>query len=375
MEVTLTNRITFEAQAGGRTDGEFEREADKSARGPRSRAIASSFRGILAGGAILAGLVVPSAGAATPVPETFVVDAPAGRHDTVALVTMDDGARLWVKVLGDDPGKPLLIVHHGAPGVSSHLEPEGSFGFLADRYRVLVFDARGSGVSDLQPPYTHARWVDDVDALRRWAGADKFVLAGGSYGTFIALEYALRHPEHLDGIILRGASAEGPSTIQNGLEAALKGVVPKDDERQTRLWMGQARDDEDLKVGFEEFAHVFAPPPGQALPAPEKAGPPVRHFLPIFHAATHDWAFSRNLPTYDVRDRLASIHVPVLVTVGRYDQVTVPAGAELIAQRIPGAELVVFEHSGHSVPADEPAQFQTTVAGFLDTIHRHDEAR
>ncbi|MBE7156821.1 MAG: alpha/beta fold hydrolase [Rhodospirillales bacterium] len=331
------------------------------------------FFPMLATGAILAGIAATSTGATPPVPETFVADAPVGRHDTVAQVTMDDGAKLWVKVLGDDPGKPLLIAHHGAPGVSSHLEPEASFGFLADHFRVLVFDARGSGVSDLKEPYSHERWVEDVDQLRRWAGADKFVLAGGSYGTFISLEYALRHPEHLDAVVLRGPSAEGPSTIRHGLEAALKGAVPKDDERQTRMWMGQARDDDDLKIGFEEFARVFAPPPGQAAPASEKASaPPTRHFPPIFHAETHDWAFSRNLPAYDVREQLASIHVPMLVTVGRYDQVTVPAGAELIAQKIPGAKLVIFEHSGHSVPADEPAKFQATVNNFLDLIYQHD---
>ena len=325
-------------------------------------------------GAILASVMTPPVTAAPPVPETFVADAPAGRHDIVAPVTMDDGAKLLVKVLGDDPAKPLLIAHHGAPGVSSHLEPEASFGFLADRYRVLVFDARGSGYSDLKPPYSHERWVEDVDQLRRWAGADKFVLAGGSYGTFISLEYALRHPGHLDAVILRGPSAEGPSTIKNGLEAALK-AVHGDDERQTRMWMGQARDDEDLRLGFEKFAGVFAPPADMMLPAAERAAPPAHRFPPIFHAATHDWAFSKNRPVYDVRERLASIHVPTLVTVGRYDQITVPAGAELIARCIPDATLVVFEHSGHSVPADEPAGFQAMVNGFLDPICQRNTAR
>ncbi len=325
----------------------------------------------LAAGALLASVLITPARAASPVPETFTEEGTTGRHDTVAQVTMDDGAKLWVKVLGDDPAKPLLIAHHGAPGVSSHLEPEASFGFLADRYRVLVFDARGSGYSDLKEPYTHARWVEDVDQLRRWAGADRFVLAGGSYGTFISLEYALAHPEHLDAVILRGPSAEGPATLKDGLEAALK-AVHGDDERQTRMWRGQARDDEDLQLGFEKFAGVFAPPADQILPVAERAAPPAHRFPPVFHAATHDWAFSKNLPAYDVRERLPSIQVPMLVTVGRYDQVTVPAGAALIAQRVPGARLVVFEHSGHSVPADEPAKFQATINGFLDPIYRHD---
>ena len=360
-------------ELGGRVDGEFGRAVNASVRRSDGHRFKAGPLLILAASVILAGVAAPPSRADTPVPETFVADAPAGRHDTVAQVTMDDGAKLWVKVLGDDPGKPLLIAHHGAPGVSSHLEPEASFGFLADRYRVLVFDARGSGYSDLKEPYSHERWVEDVDALRQWAGADRCVLAGGSYGTFISLEYALCHPEHLDAVILRGPSAEGPATLKNGLAAALK-AVHGDDERQTRMWMGQARDDEDLRQGFEKFAGVFAPPADQMLPVSERAAPPAHRFPPVFHAATHDWAFSKNLPAYDVRERLASIRVPMLVTVGRYDQVTVPAGAELIAQRVPGASLVIFEHAGHSVPADEPAKFQVTLNRFLDSLRQGGQA-
>lgn len=79
---------------------------------------------------------------------------------------MDDGAFLNVKVLGDHPSKPLLIALHGAPGLSSLAEPEAEFAFLAGIFRVLVFDARGSGRSDLTPPFTHDRWVRDIEYLR-----------------------------------------------------------------------------------------------------------------------------------------------------------------------------------------------------------------
>ena len=86
-----------------------------------------------------------------------------------STVQMDDGVRLHVKLLGEDsnPTKPLLIAHHGAPGLSTHLEPESTFGFLSGIFRVLVFDARGSGVSDLTGPYTHDRWIKDIETLRQ----------------------------------------------------------------------------------------------------------------------------------------------------------------------------------------------------------------
>lgn len=85
-------------------------------------------------------------------------------HSTVRL---SDGAKIKVWLLGGaDKAKPLVIVLHGAPGFSTHAEPEASFGFLATRFRVLVYDARGSGESDLQGPYTDDRWATDVEELR-----------------------------------------------------------------------------------------------------------------------------------------------------------------------------------------------------------------
>jgi proline iminopeptidase len=79
-------------------------------------------------------------------------------------VILSNGAKIYAKLLGNgDQSKPLLIVLHGAPGLPTHVEPETSFGFLQSRFRVLIYDARGSGVSDKKKPYTNARWAQDVD--------------------------------------------------------------------------------------------------------------------------------------------------------------------------------------------------------------------
>src|SRR5690606_24521373 len=117
-----------------------------------------------------------------------------------------DGAKLRVDVQGEGNAVPIYA-HHGAPGLGSHAEPKRSFGPLADEYRVVSFDARGSGESDATPPFTHEQWVADVDALREHLGDERIVMAGGSYGGYIALEYTLAHPDRVTHLILRDTSA------------------------------------------------------------------------------------------------------------------------------------------------------------------------
>lgn len=87
----------------------------------------------------------------------------------MSTVEVDDGVKLFVKVFGEDDSnkaKPLLITLHGAPGLFTHAEPEACFSHLSSLFRVLVFDGRGSGASDMIGPYTHERWMKDIEYLR-----------------------------------------------------------------------------------------------------------------------------------------------------------------------------------------------------------------
>ena len=89
----------------------------------------------------------------------------------ISKVQVDDGVNLHVKLVGGDSAttKPLLIALHGAPGLFTSAEPEAAFSHLSSLFRVLVFDGRGSGDSDITGPYTHERWMKDVDFLRNEA--------------------------------------------------------------------------------------------------------------------------------------------------------------------------------------------------------------
>lgn len=268
-----------------------------------------------------------------------------------------NGCRLTVQDLGPRDA-PLVIAHHGGGGIGSMKEPLDTFGPLADEYRVIVFDARGCGTSEAIPPYSHAQWAADVDALREWAGAEKLTVAGGSYGGFIALEYALAYPERVQAVMLRDTAADGAN-----LEIAFENARNQDRieiqwDNFNRYWSGQIRDDADLKQCWSEMIGLY-----------DHDYDPERSALAVeagsYRHEAHNWCFQHNWGQYDLKDRLATIAAPTLVTVGRYDWVTPVSCSETIAELVPGAELVVFEGSGHSPQKEEAELFQQVIRQFM----------
>jgi len=268
-----------------------------------------------------------------------------------------NGNPLEVEVLGPE-GAPVMIVHHGAPGLGSRAEPRTSFGPFSDVLRVVVFDARGSGHSGMTPPFSHEQYVADVEVLREWIGAERIVMAGGSYGGFVSLEYAIAHPDRVQALVLRDTAASNAFEERARANALQSNRVQLDMELYDRMMRGECRDDADLEAGWRMIVPLY----DHEL-TPEKVEARLRGT--VYHHESHNWAFARNIPAYDVRDRLPSITAPALVTVGRHDWITPVAAAEEIARLIPNAELVVFEESGHSPQLEEPERFQRTVRDFL----------
>ena len=269
-----------------------------------------------------------------------------------------NGCRLTVEVSGPEDG-PVLIAHHGGGGIGSLAEPKATFGPLADRFRVVVFDARGCGTSEGVPPYSHEQWAADVEGLREWTGAEQIVVAGGSYGGFIALEYAVRYPGRVQAMVLRDTSADG-SNLELAFENARnQDRVEIDWERFNRYWHGETRDDADLKSLWSELIPLYDKHyDAERSAAAVEAG--------YYRHEAHNWCFQHNWGRYDLKADLPAVTAPTLVTVGRYDWVTPVSSSETIAALLPNAELVVFEDSGHSPQNEERELFQSTIRAFLD---------
>jgi len=272
-----------------------------------------------------------------------------------------NGNRLAVEVLGPE-GAPVILTHHGAPGLGSRAEPRASFGRLADHYRVVVFDARGSGSSEGKQPYTHEQWAADLDGLREWADVEKVCIAGGSYGGFMAMEYAIRYPERVAAMVLRDTAPDNGHSEMARHNALASDRVQVDMEMFDRIDEGRVRDDEDLRACWREILPLYDFHYDPDAVERKVAATPYRY-------EAHNFAFAHNLPGWDISEQLRGVRVPTLVTVGRTDWITPVECSEKIASLMPDARLVVFEHSGHSPQIEEADAWTATVRAFLDEVY------
>jgi proline iminopeptidase len=271
-----------------------------------------------------------------------------------------NGNRLAVEVLGPE-GAPVILTHHGAPGLGSRAEPKASFGRLADEYRVVVFDARGSGVSEGNGVFSHEQWAADLDALREWAGAEQVIMAGGSYGGFMSMEYATRYPDRVRAMVLRDTSPDHGNAHLARENAMNSTRVKIDMEIFDRIDTGRVRDNDDLRLCWEHILPLYDFEYDPVKVAEKVAATPYRY-------EAHNYAFSVNLPNYDLKPLLPTVTAPTLITVGRVDWITPVACSETIAGLIPDSRLVVFEKSGHSPPVEEAESWTKTVREFLAGI-------
>ena len=225
----------------------------------------------------------------------------------------------------------------------------------------MVFDARGCGVSEGKPPFSHAQWAADVDGLREWLGAEQVMVAGGSYGGFIAMEYAVRYPDRVQAMILRDTSADN-SNLERAFESARhQDRVEINWDNFNRYWSGRIYDDADLKARWADiiplYDYEYDP---VAAAARVEAG--------IYRHEAHNWCFEQNMPGYDLKPQLPGVRCPTLVTVGRTDWITPVASAETIAALIPDSRLVIFEKSGHSPQIEEADKFQAVLRDFIREV-------
>jgi proline iminopeptidase len=247
---------------------------------------------------------------------------------------------------------PTCLLLHGGLGLD-HTLYRPAFDQLADRLRLVYFDHRGNGRSGRPSlsTLTMEQFADDANALAEHLSARRVLVIGHSYGGFVAQELALRHPDRVAGLVLVATTPGQLGTAEPDEQG-----TPPPAELAAAM-----RSTPRTNAEFADLLSALLPWYLHRLPS-AAVEPLLRRSILDVAAWTRSMAVLR---TWSSVDRLHRIQVPTLLLVGRHDLFCSPAQSRRIVQRIPGAELVVLEHSGHLPWLEEPEPFFTALGAWL----------
>jgi pimeloyl-ACP methyl ester carboxylesterase len=222
---------------------------------------------------------------------------------------------------------------------------------LEERFRVIRYDARGIGRSDVPPgPYTVELAASDAVAVLDAAGAEAAHVLGVSLGGIVAQEVALTYPDRVRSLLLLSTHPGGDGTTWPDPEViqALTdrvGLSPEESIRAT-----------------ERFAYA---PGGD----PERIEEDVRRRLELPNTDEgYQNQLAGGLGYQGTLHRLKDVSAPTLVFTGDRDRMVPPVNSELLAREIPDAQLVIIEDAGHVVFTDQPGAVCDAIIGFVDSL-------
>jgi pimeloyl-ACP methyl ester carboxylesterase len=303
---------------------------------------------LLAAAAVL--LAAACSGSETPAPATpqaSVVALAEGLTPAQSGFAHANGARLYYEVYGE--GEPLLLIMGlGA----NHLSWTAQIPVYAREFQVIVFDNPGTGQSDIPEgvDYTIPLLADDAAALLDALGIDAAHVYGVSMGGMIAQEMALRHPDKVSSLILGATTPGGAHAVSPSAEG-LRALIDQ----------GAAID----RVVNPAILEVLFSPAYLAEHASELRDKFQRL---ADYPATSPEAYAaqlRAVARHDTYDRLPEIAAPTLVLHGTDDPLLPVANARILAERIPGAKLVLFEAARHGYMIEKQADADAAVLDFL----------
>jgi proline iminopeptidase len=286
-------------------------------------------------------------------------------------VDLGKDRRAAYEVIGD--GAPLLYFQ-GGPGFSAALLRQDAQ-LLADHFAVYLIDPAGSGGST--PPsdpseYDHIGHARFYEEVRQALGVGAATIMGISFGGLVALTYASLYPDATTRCISIAARAIGEEIEGAEAAAEMQSFLAR---HSNEPWYPEARkvwDEWTDRVLAAEDAREVDAMMAQVLPLytahPDRPGVQAmieewRRDMKSDLAALKVWEAGL-WQRIDARPLLADIQCPTLVLVGALDLICGPTQGRLIADTVPGAQLVTVPDSGHFIAAEAPESFRREIIKF-----------
>lgn len=288
---------------------------------------------------------------------------------------VDETHRLYIEECGNPDGIPVVFLH-GGPGASC--ESYHRRYFNPEKYRIILFDQRGSGQStphaSLQDNTT---WhtVDDMERIRMALDVDRWVVFGGSWGSTLALAYAEKFPAHVLGLVLRGIFLCRDEDIRWFYQQGCSALFPEawedylkpipENERHDMLAAYYKRLSGDDEVARMKAAEAWSLWEGRTATLQENDAV-VDYFsdpyvaLSVARIESHYFVNQCFFePDQLLRDAHKLKDIPGYIVHGRYDVICPVQQAWALHTAWPQAKLNIIADAGHAV--SEPGISQALI--------------
>jgi 3-oxoadipate enol-lactonase len=257
------------------------------------------------------------------------------------------GTSLFYETMGE--GFPLVFVSGG--GIMDRRAWDGQFEAFARDYKVIRYDVRGIGKSARPDgPFSHSR---DLFELFQFLNIDRAHIVGLSVGGAIAIDFAIEHPEKVDGLILAASGVSDDSKA----EANVHGLMTLSTMTKTE--------------GIEHVIKLVLDTPFVVSPGNERARERIRQI----YLDNRD-VFESGFPIYlqweaiqpAASQRLSNIRARTLVIRGDSDSPAYSVLVDKIASGIGGSSKAVIPGGTHFLNLEKPNEFNHAVGEFLPGV-------
>ncbi len=273
------------------------------------------------------------------------------------------GGKIWYRIDGEGDKTPVLLLH-GGPGSSSfYLEPLKE---LSQDRPVIFLDQLGCGRSTRITDttlMTIEQNVEQLEQVRKALKLDKFYLYGHSWGTMLGMDYYVKYPKGIQGLIFSSPlfstkiwTDDADTLIATLPEATQKAI--RESERQ-KNYANEAYK-EAMEVYYKAYVRRSDKSKSQQDTAAKFFGENVYNFM----WGPSEFTATGNLLNYNRLKDLPKITVPTLLTAGEYDEAR-PSSVRYYTSLIPGAQFKMIPQAAHSTMMDNPKEYIGVLREFL----------
>lgn len=273
------------------------------------------------------------------------------------------GGKIWYQVTGKGNKTPVVMLHGGPGYPSYYLKPLLDLG---NERPVIIFDQLGCGRSDRISDTTLMTIDHHVDQLHQLLNAlniNEFYLYGHSWGTMLGMDYYLKYPEGIKGLIFSSPCLSAErwmrdadtliSTLPDSIKVILRNDIAGVSQDSTKL--NQAID-----VYYDNFYSRKQPASADLDSASDQMGLNVYQYM----WGSSEFFATGTLKNYDRTKDLKRIDVPTLYLAGEFDEAR-PATVKYYQSITPNSKMKVIPNSGHLTMQDNLTDDIKTLSDFL----------